>query len=86
MTRKISGEKVSALPSGKPPERRQLEGTLVLLEPLEPNRHSKSLYAASHENDEARRIWTFLPDGPFGPRGQTKQPRGQTKQNQGVKS
>jgi RimJ/RimL family protein N-acetyltransferase len=65
MTRKFSGEKVSALPSGKTPERRQLEGARVLLEPLDPDRHSKSLYAASHENDEARRIWTYLPDGPF---------------------
>lgn len=65
MTRKISGEEVPVLPSGNAPERRQLEGKLVLLEPLDPDRHSESLYAASHENDEARRVWTYLPDGPF---------------------
>lgn len=65
MTRKISGERVLALPSGSAPERRQLEGTLVLLEPLDPNRHSEALYAASHENEDARRVWTYLPDGPF---------------------
>jgi RimJ/RimL family protein N-acetyltransferase len=65
MNRTISGDKVSALPSGKAPVRHQLEGTLVVLEPLDPTRHSKSLYAASHENNEARRIWSYLPDGPF---------------------
>lgn len=65
MNRKISSEKVAALPSGSAPQRRQLEGTLVLLEPLDPDRHSESLYAASHDNDEARRVWTYLPDGPF---------------------
>lgn len=65
MTRNISGERVLALPSGSAPERRQLEGTLILLEPLDPDRHSEPLYSASHENDEARRVWTYLPDGPF---------------------
>jgi RimJ/RimL family protein N-acetyltransferase len=65
MNRTISGEKVSTLPSGRAPERRELEGTLVLLEPLDPDRHSKALYAASHETDDARPIWTYLPDGPF---------------------
>ncbi|HSD52826.1 MAG TPA: GNAT family protein [Burkholderiales bacterium] len=65
MTRTVSGERVSPLPAGKAPERRRLEGTLLLLEPLDPDRHSESLYAASHESDEASRVWTYLPDGPF---------------------
>jgi RimJ/RimL family protein N-acetyltransferase len=65
MNRKISSEKVAALPPGSAPQRRQLEGTLVVLEPLVPACHSESLYAASHHNDEARRVWTYLPDGPF---------------------
>jgi RimJ/RimL family protein N-acetyltransferase len=65
MNRGITGERVSALPSGKAPEPRQLQGTLVLLEPLDPDRHSKPLYEVSHETDEAKRIWTYLPDGPF---------------------
>src|SRR2546428_6637233 len=47
------------------PEGRQLEGKLVLLEPLDPIHHSEALYAASHESEAARRIWTYLPDGPF---------------------
>jgi RimJ/RimL family protein N-acetyltransferase len=65
MTRKISGEKVPVLPSGHAPEKRPLEGALVLLEPLDPDRHGPALYAASHEDDEARLVWTYLPDGPF---------------------
>jgi RimJ/RimL family protein N-acetyltransferase len=65
MTREISGDKVAPLPSGIAPERRRLEGPRVLLEPLDPERHSESLYAASHESDEAKEIWTYLPDGPF---------------------
>jgi RimJ/RimL family protein N-acetyltransferase len=65
MTREISAEKVHALPSGDGPERRQLEGALVVLEPLDPERHCESLYAASHESEEAKQVWTYLPDGPF---------------------
>jgi RimJ/RimL family protein N-acetyltransferase len=37
----------------------------VVLEPLEIERHSESLYLASHETPEARQIWNYLPDGPF---------------------
>lgn len=65
MTREISHEKVPSLPSGVAPERRQIDGTLVLLEPLDPDRHADALYAASHDDDEAKRVWTYLPDGPF---------------------
>jgi RimJ/RimL family protein N-acetyltransferase len=66
MNRGISGERLSCLPSGEAPERRRLQGALILLEPLDPDRHSKPLYEVSHATDEARRIWTYLPDGPFG--------------------
>lgn len=65
MTREISDERVLAVPSGVAPERRQIDGMLVLLEPLDPDRHADALYAASHDNDEAKRVWTYLPDGPF---------------------
>lgn len=65
MTRNVSSEEVAILPSGRAPEKRPLDGALVLLEPLDHLRHSEALYAASHEDEEARRIWTFLPDGPF---------------------
>jgi RimJ/RimL family protein N-acetyltransferase len=65
LNRKISGAKVPIAPSGKAPESRTLEGRLVALEPLEPDRHGDALYTASHGDEEAKRVWTFLPDGPF---------------------
>jgi RimJ/RimL family protein N-acetyltransferase len=65
MNRLIHGERIERLPSGKAPEKRLLEGSLVTLEPLDPEKHSEPLYAASHGTAEARQIWTFLPDGPF---------------------
>ena len=65
MVREISGAELSALPSGVGPEKRPLEGAQVLLEPLDPDRHAELLHAASHETGEARRVWTYLPDGPF---------------------
>lgn len=65
MTRETSDEEVLSLPSGVAPERQQIDGMLVLLEPLDPDRHADALYVASHDNDEAKRVWTYLPDGPF---------------------
>ena len=53
------------VPSGVAPQRRPLDGARVVLEPLEPARHGAELYAASHGSEAARRIWTYLPDGPF---------------------
>jgi RimJ/RimL family protein N-acetyltransferase len=63
--RRVSSSKVEALPSGKAPERRRLEGRLVIAEPLDPEQHAAPLFQASHETAEARRIWDYLPDGPF---------------------
>jgi RimJ/RimL family protein N-acetyltransferase len=63
--RLVSGEAVVRLPSGKAPSRRDLTSALVVLEPLDPTRHAGQLFAASHDTDDARRVWTFLPDGPF---------------------
>jgi len=63
--RSVSGNRVETLPSGKTPERRVLDGRLVTLEPVELERHAEPLYAASHETAEAKRIWSYLPDGPF---------------------
>ena len=65
MNRLISGERVATLPSGKAPERQPIAGSLVTLEPLEPESHAEALYAASHETAEAKEVWNFLPDGPF---------------------
>jgi RimJ/RimL family protein N-acetyltransferase len=65
MGRTVSGDKVYVQPPGDAPERHPVHGKLVLLEPLDPDSHSEALYAASHEGDEAKRVWTYLPDGPF---------------------
>jgi RimJ/RimL family protein N-acetyltransferase len=65
MSRRISGDEVPVLPSGNAPERRPLDGNLVRLEPLDPDAHGEGLYAASHKDEEAKGVWTYLPDGPF---------------------
>jgi RimJ/RimL family protein N-acetyltransferase len=46
----------------RPPERAPLEGDLVRLEPLDPARHARDLFEASHRADG---IWTYLAYGPF---------------------
>jgi RimJ/RimL family protein N-acetyltransferase len=44
------------------PQRIVLEGESVSLEPVDPSRHARSLYAAA---DGAPSIWDYLPYGPF---------------------
>jgi RimJ/RimL family protein N-acetyltransferase len=65
MTRTVSRNRIETLPSGKAPERRAIEGQLVILEPMQPAQHAESLYLASHETTQAKEIWSYLPDGPF---------------------
>jgi RimJ/RimL family protein N-acetyltransferase len=50
----------------RPPRREPLQGRLVRLEPLDPDRHTSDLYAASHGPDADPELWTYLPYGPFG--------------------
>jgi len=64
--RRISGSRIASFSAGRAPERRVLEGRLAVVEPLDIERHSESLYIASHETPQARQIWNYLPDGPFG--------------------
>lgn len=71
--RRLSGDKVPVLPSGMVPGARVLEGSLIALEPLEPDAHGEDLYRVSHEDDEAKAVWLFLPDGPFRDRASFKQ-------------
>ncbi len=47
------------------PERTTLTGRLVHLEPLDASRHAAELYRASHEDADARRVWTYLFHGPY---------------------
>lgn len=64
MSREVSGREVRA-PSGRSPESRPMQGRLARLEPMEVERHAEALYLASHDSDEAKRVWTYLPHGPF---------------------
>ena len=51
-------------PAGAPP-RTALNGDLVRLEVLDPDRHAETLFTASHAAG-AERLWEHLPYGPFG--------------------
>lgn len=62
----ISGAEVSPLPPGRLPQRTVLQGRTVRLEPLDPAAHGRELYAASHADDAARTVWTYLWQGPYG--------------------
>ena len=46
----------------RPPERQPLDGETVTLEPLDPDRHGKDLFAAAQDADAT---WHYLPYGPF---------------------
>jgi RimJ/RimL family protein N-acetyltransferase len=47
------------------PSRSLLTGSMVRLEPIDPNRHTAALYHAGHATEAACRSWDFLPWGPF---------------------
>ncbi len=63
--RPLSGHSVERPPRGLVPARAALDGKVVRLEPLDPARHGAELYEASHGSGEARRVWDYLPDGPW---------------------
>jgi RimJ/RimL family protein N-acetyltransferase len=63
--RPLWGESLQKMPSGLIPARLKLEGFEVALEPLDPSVHCAGLYRASHESDQATKIWTYLPWGPW---------------------
>lgn len=63
--RPISGDAVARLPSGRLPARSPIDGNLVRIEALDPENHAGDLYQASHASEAARRIWTYLPWGPW---------------------
>jgi RimJ/RimL family protein N-acetyltransferase len=59
------GEPVDGI-DAQPPSRGPLEGRFVALEPLEPPRHAEPLWRAAHDGTpEAKRLWTYMPYGPF---------------------
>ena len=63
--RQILGQRVDPLPSGRLPARSPIEGVQVRIEPLDPELHASDLYQASHDTADARRIWDYLPWGPW---------------------
>ncbi len=63
--RPLWGGPAQQLPSGLIPARRTLEGIEVALDPLDPSRHCADLFQASHGSEEAKKIWTYLPWGPW---------------------
>ena len=63
--RPLSGIQVVSQPSGLVPARMPLTGRQVRLEPLDPQRHGDELYRLSHEDETARAIWSYLPQGPW---------------------
>ena len=63
--RTVTGAKVERLPSAMMPSRSVISGRYVQLEPLSAGRHAAELYGASHGSEEALRIWTYLPTGPW---------------------
>ncbi|MGI9523878.1 MAG: GNAT family N-acetyltransferase [Hyphomicrobiaceae bacterium] len=63
--RNLRGGPVRNMPSGLVPARQSLQGTTVVLEPLNPALHGSDLYRVSHCSDQGRQIWTYLPWGPW---------------------
>jgi RimJ/RimL family protein N-acetyltransferase len=63
----------SELPVGEPvpdpevarPPRTALEGSFVMLEPIDPARHAEGLFEAGHGSAAADALWTYMPYGPF---------------------
>ncbi|MEM9010997.1 MAG: GNAT family protein [Pseudomonadota bacterium] len=62
--RPLSDRPVEA-PRALVPPRRPLEGHVVRLEPLDPDRHGEELFTAGHGSAEAEAIWDYLPYGPW---------------------
>ncbi len=49
----------------KRPDRTQLPGSTVRLEPLDPDKHGRLLFAASHVDGAGELLFRYLPYGPF---------------------
>jgi RimJ/RimL family protein N-acetyltransferase len=61
----ILGEPLAHTGPWPRPERRTFTGRLVRLEPVNAERHAAELYRASHEDEAARQVWTYLFHGPY---------------------
>ena len=63
--RPLSGAAVIAPPPALVPPRTALLGNYVELQPQHAGKHAADLYRASHGNEDALRIWDYLPSGPW---------------------
>ena len=63
--RPLSGANVDQVPSGMIPARTVLEGQMVRLEPIDPEKHGADLFAAGHGSPEADAIWDYMAYGPW---------------------
>ena len=60
-----SGDPVDPPPPVLSPARVVHEGRYARVEPLDAGAHAEELFAASHADESARRLWDYLPYGPF---------------------
>jgi RimJ/RimL family protein N-acetyltransferase len=60
-----SGDPVEPLPPALWPARTVHQGRYALLEPVDARAHAAELYAATHGDETALRIWDYLGYGPF---------------------
>ena len=49
----------------EPPQRAPLQGSRILLRPVDAATDAEPLYAISHAPGGEPAIWTYLPDGPY---------------------
>ncbi len=63
--RPLSGDVVSPLPSGLVPARGRHEGTVAVLEAIDPDRHAAELFASSHGVPGGDELWQFMSYGPW---------------------
>ena len=68
--RPLSGAKVDPLPGGLAPARAPLQGTVVTLEPIDPEHHSKGLFDVAQGSPEANALWDYMGYGPWTSREQ----------------
>ncbi len=59
------GEVVPPLERIETPPRQVYTGRYVSLAPVDPAEDAAELFAVSHDSDEARRLWTYMLNGPF---------------------
>jgi RimJ/RimL family protein N-acetyltransferase len=55
-------------PATAAPRQTTYTGERIALEPLDAERHTADLFAASHGSPESEAIWDWMPDGPFADR------------------